>query len=99
VKHKAMEKGCMSCHDPHGSGVPQLLREPSVEDQCRKCHADLSKHFHKTTSDKLTPSGQPLSCVGCHNPHGGAFPSLLMHEAKRDLCVQCHDPSMVPGGK
>jgi predicted CXXCH cytochrome family protein len=99
VKHKALEKGCMTCHDPHGSGVPQLLRESSIEAQCRKCHTDMSKHFHKMSSDKLTPSGQPLTCTSCHNPHGGAFPGLLMYDAKRDLCIQCHDPSMAPPGK
>ena len=99
VKHKALEQGCLVCHDAHGSGVPQMLKQADIEATCRKCHTDMSKHFHKTSSTKLDPSGRPLVCTSCHNPHGGQFPGLLMHDAKRDLCVQCHDPSMAPGGR
>jgi predicted CXXCH cytochrome family protein len=97
VRHKALDQGCMACHDPHGSGVPELMRESSIENQCRKCHADLSKHFHRTGSTRPDPSGRPLTCTSCHDPHSASFPGLLMYDPKRDLCVQCHDPSMAPG--
>jgi len=99
VKHKALEHGCVTCHDPHGSAVPQMMKEQSIELTCKKCHTDLSKHFHKSGSEKLDPSGRPLTCTSCHNPHGGAFEGLLMHDPKRDLCVQCHDPAAMPGDR
>ena len=40
-------------------------------------------------------TGRPLSCTGCHLPHTADQPSLLSHEPRRELCVQCHDPSMM----
>ena len=36
------------------------------------------------------------TCSGCHNPHASNLASLLTHEPKRELCIQCHDPEMFP---
>ncbi len=94
IVHSAMKRGCISCHDPHGSEGPRLLKERSIEDQCRKCHADLSKHLHPATSTKPTPDGNPLTCTSCHSPHVAEYKGLLQHDAKRDLCVQCHETNM-----
>ena len=96
VVHAAMSKGCVSCHDPHGSDAGKLIKERSIVDQCRKCHADLTKHFHRTTSDKLDPTGRPMTCTSCHDPHASQFHGLLNRDPKRELCTQCHDSSMVP---
>jgi predicted CXXCH cytochrome family protein len=96
VIHPAMQKGCVTCHDPHGSDGPRLMKERSIEDQCRKCHADMSKHYHKTSSDRPDPSGRPLTCTSCHPPHAAKYEGLLIRDAQRDLCIQCHDPSMGP---
>jgi predicted CXXCH cytochrome family protein len=71
-----------------------LMNEPSIADQCRKCHADLSKHLHPVTSDKPTPDGTPLTCTSCHDPHSAEHEGLLRFDGKRDLCVQCHETSM-----
>jgi predicted CXXCH cytochrome family protein len=71
----------------------------TIEDVCRTCHGDMSKHFHKTTSTKLDPSGRPLTCTSCHRPHAAEFQGLLIRDPKRDLCVTCHDPNMAPGGR
>jgi predicted CXXCH cytochrome family protein len=98
VVHGAMKKGCVSCHDPHGSDGPKLLKQTSIENMCITCHADMSKHFHPTTSKKNDSTGRPLTCTSCHSPHAAPFEGLLLHDAKRDLCVQCHDPSMAPPG-
>jgi predicted CXXCH cytochrome family protein len=97
VVHAAMKRGCVTCHDPHGSDGPRLVKESNIADACRKCHADNSKHFHRTTSDRPAPDGQPLTCTSCHSPHAAAYPGLLNKDPKRDLCVQCHDSPMSPG--
>jgi predicted CXXCH cytochrome family protein len=96
VVHPALRKGCVVCHDPHGSDGPALLRQGSIENMCRKCHADLSKHFHRPTSPKLDPRGQPLTCTSCHSPHAAAFPNLLLQEPKHQLCARCHGETLSP---
>ena len=97
VQHGALKKGCVTCHDPHGSDGPHLLKQATVEHLCMSCHSDLSKHFHPSTSRKADPTGRPLTCTSCHQPHAAKFKALLDHDPNRDLCVQCHDPSIVPG--
>jgi predicted CXXCH cytochrome family protein len=97
VAHAALEQGCNSCHDPHAADHKKLLSE-DVDGLCRNCHADLSKHFHPTGNGKAADprTGQALDCVSCHRPHGSELEALLTHDPKRDLCVQCHDPNMMP---
>ncbi|HEU4764969.1 MAG TPA: cytochrome c3 family protein, partial [Candidatus Eisenbacteria bacterium] len=92
-KHAALDEGCTACHDPHSSDRKKLLVN-DVNTLCRGCHEDMSKHFHPTTGGKDPRTGDPLSCIGCHNPHSSAEDHLLTHEPKRALCIQCHDPSM-----
>ena len=88
----------MACHDAHGSNGPKLMNEKTIADMCQSCHTDLSKHFHKTSSERLDPDGRPLTCTSCHLPHAGELDGLLKADPKRDLCIRCHDPNIVPGG-
>ena len=98
VRHKALDQGCVSCHDAHGGDGAKLMKAKNEADLCRKCHTDLASHYHPTSSTKPDPrTGQPLRCTSCHQPHASELPGLLTHDPKRDLCVQCHDPSMMPG--
>ena len=98
IVHAALKRGCTTCHDPHGSDGPGLLKEKEVATLCQKCHADLSKHFHRTTSDRPGPDGKPMTCTSCHSPHAAEIDGLLLKDPKRDLCVQCHDSSMLERG-
>jgi predicted CXXCH cytochrome family protein len=40
-----------------------------------------------------------MRCTSCHSPHSSDIEGLLSHDPKRELCVQCHDPSMAPPPK
>ena len=74
---------CSSCHNPHGSATDSLLREPSVNETCYKCHADKRGPFlweHEPVRD---------SCVNCHQPHGTTNEYLLKVQRPM-LCRQCH---------
>jgi predicted CXXCH cytochrome family protein len=94
--HAALEQGCVTCHDPHSADHRNGLKQP-VNETCQTCHSDVSKHFHKTTSTRPDPrTGEPLTCTGCHNPHAAEFKGLLRLDPKRELCIQCHDPNLVP---
>jgi DmsE family decaheme c-type cytochrome len=74
---------CSSCHNPHGSATDSLLREPSINETCYKCHADKRGPFlweHEPVRD---------SCVNCHQPHGTTNEYLLKVQRPM-LCRQCH---------
>jgi predicted CXXCH cytochrome family protein len=100
VKHAALDNGCTACHDAHASDAPGLISAKSVSEMCQTCHGDLAKHYHPTASAKPDPrTGLPMDCVSCHKPHASEHEGLLAAEPKRELCIQCHDPSMAPEGK
>ena len=91
-KHKAMENGCTTCHDPHSSDQGALLARNEAE-LCGKCHADMSKHLHPTKG-RDPRTDQELKCSGCHDAHSSDQVALLRFEPRRELCVQCHANAM-----
>jgi DmsE family decaheme c-type cytochrome len=87
--HMPLREGkmtCSSCHNPHGSVTPALLKEPSLNDTCFTCHAEKRGPF--------LWSHQPVveSCANCHDPHGSNHEAMLKL-AKPRLCQQCHTES------
>ena len=84
--HMPLREGkmtCTSCHNPHGTVTPALLKEPSVNDTCFTCHAEKRGPFlweHAPVTE---------SCVNCHDPHGSNHEKMLK-VAKPRLCQQCH---------
>jgi predicted CXXCH cytochrome family protein len=93
--NRAGEAFCFQCHDPHGAAQKKLLTS-DVETLCRQCHEDTSKHFHKITGIKDPRTDEPMNCISCHLPHSSDQEGLLAYDPKRELCIQCHDPSMAP---
>ena len=96
--HAPYAKGqCGACHDPHRSSDYRLLKVVDPE-LCLGCHKEtpaLKKiHLGKDLGE--------MSCVPCHNPHGGEGRSLVRpvrHApfAKGD-CRVCHEqPELLVG--
>jgi DmsE family decaheme c-type cytochrome len=84
-RHPILEgkMSCTSCHNPHGSISPALLKEPSPNDTCYTCHAEKRGPFlfeHPPVME---------SCANCHDPHGSNHDKLLKLTRPR-LCQQCH---------
>jgi DmsE family decaheme c-type cytochrome len=74
---------CTSCHNPHGSANPKLLKEATVNETCYTCHAEKRGPFlfeHEPVRD---------NCLSCHEPHGSIHERLLT-VARPRLCQQCH---------
>ena len=74
---------CTSCHNPHGSVTPALLKENSLNDTCYTFHAEKRGPFlweHAPVTE---------SCSNCHDPHGTNHEGMLKVTKPR-LCQQCH---------
>lgn len=84
--HHPMHDGrvaCADCHGPHGGPGPGGLVEPTVNDTCLACHADLRGPFlweHPPARE---------DCLSCHRPHGSTHRALLVQRTPW-LCQQCH---------
>ncbi len=84
--HMPLREGkmdCTSCHNPHGTVTPALLKENSVNDTCYTCHAEKRGPFLWEHAPVVE------SCSNCHDPHGSNHERMLKL-AKPRLCQQCH---------
>jgi predicted CXXCH cytochrome family protein len=105
VQHGPVAGGmCEVCHDSHGSENPAQLKLP-INQMCLSCHEQVGKDLHVTRtasgethplSDKPDPSqrgkGREMSCISCHNPHGGKYRYYFQNDAedRMQLCQMCH---------
>jgi DmsE family decaheme c-type cytochrome len=84
--HMPLREGkmtCTSCHKPHGSLTPALLKDISPNDTCYACHTEKRGPFlweHPPVTE---------SCANCHDPHGSNHEAMLKVSKPR-LCQQCH---------
>lgn len=81
---------CLSCHDPHQSANPSLLKARGAA-LCFGCHdaaAFSVRHGHLPVT-----TGE---CLKCHDPHQSDSPRLLRGSGAA-LCFRCHDEKMAAG--
>jgi len=85
-KHQPVDNGeCTTCHNPHGSALPKMLKGP-IKTLCTDCHED-------PIGKKAKSSHVPFEngeCVSCHSPHASPNKGLLAKPVK-NLCADCHD--------
>jgi DmsE family decaheme c-type cytochrome len=75
---------CSSCHNPHGSAGPKLMKKNTVNETCHTCHAEKRGPFlfeHQPVTE---------DCLSCHTPHGSNISPLLKSRPPA-LCDECHD--------
>ncbi len=83
-QHKALEKGCITCHQPHTSQVKFLLRFDSESKLCESCHTVTAKAFQHE------PFGRG-ECSTCHAPHESNNTALLKVADGTEQCARCHE--------
>lgn len=84
---------CLTCHSPHGTDKKHQLKA-DVFSLCIGCHEEkainhpVGRHPVRFATLK---SGEEISCISCHNPHGSEFEKLKKFPGGRmDICSQCH---------
>jgi len=89
--HQAQGIKCSDCHAIHGEvqGEQRAIQSRrQVNDHCLRCHqkqdaqASLPYH-HPIREGKMT-------CVDCHDPHGGSAGNNLKLSNTNELCFSCH---------
>jgi len=68
------EGGCISCHDPHGSSLPRMLKQPYEPPRfqlCRQCHSIPGHGFNPMHGTAW--AGKP--CSDCHVDIHGSYVS------------------------
>ncbi len=96
--HVRNQVSCSSCHFIHkdnGNGlVARKLADINV--QCAKCHTDVWTSFRRPFKHPV-PEGA-MSCVDCHNPHGGVIARGMLQTANANEpgCFKCHGDKRGP---
>lgn len=77
--HGPVSEGiCITCHSPHASSYPYMLRKGSSREMCTTCHAPglmIETEDHRKDED----------CTSCHNPHLGKTRFLIKKDFDESL--------------
>ena len=90
--HMPLREGkmdCASCHNPHGSLAPNLLKAASTNETCYICHQEKRGPMlweHAPVRE---------DCSSCHDSHGSNHLSMLKLKPPY-LCQACHSNSGHP---
>jgi predicted CXXCH cytochrome family protein len=73
-------EGCASCHTPHGSANPRLLRTSSVAQLCLECHTqDHGVGAQEPAGPSHNLAAQYRDCTACHvKVHGSHTSPVFM---------------------
>lgn len=82
---------CTGCHVSHGSDNALFLTAGENTCSIPDCHPTQGSFTHPIGPEIIDPrSGQPMTCMTCHNPMGSPEKFILILEKDRELCIQCH---------
>ena len=91
-RHNPVEKGCITCHNPHASASAEHLLIDSPLVLCLKCHKSDSPTFTRLHMNYPVAKG---NCASCHDVHGSDKGALLYTNSHspvaNKLCNQCHE--------
>ncbi|PWB75577.1 hypothetical protein C3F09_02090 [candidate division GN15 bacterium] len=90
-KHPPYESlDCVSCHDPHNSAQPSLLKQDPAA-LCGACHKPDDKKVQKAHEGKYITG---TACTSCHTGHSSDLKGLISSHAHSPYaegsCDACH---------
>lgn len=93
MDHSTDEGGCLSCHEPHGSHLPRMMKQPYEPPHyplCSQCHS-VPRHFSNSMHGTAWAA---MACNDCHTDiHGSYDNRLFVNESlKAQGCFNsgCH---------
>lgn len=90
-KHNPVEKGCLTCHEPHASAKGEFLLKNNVTALCTGCHRTDRPIFARQHMNYPVATSR---CTSCHDPHGSDMKGILYNNVHRPvssrMCNQCH---------
>ncbi len=93
VDYGTDEGGCISCHEPHGSYVPQLLKQPYEAPNYQTCTQCHSVPLHNNNINHGT-EWAGVSCSECHVDIHGSYTNKnflsTALEAQGCFAAGCH---------
>jgi predicted CXXCH cytochrome family protein len=93
----AGETGCESCHGPgskhiaSGGSAKFIINPANDPASCFQCHLDIQAEFNLPQHHPVIEGH--MSCVPCHDPHGGDIfkpHGGLAMARQNESCAQCH---------
>ena len=96
--HAKNQVSCVACHSIHKNGPNGLVprRQADINALCGSCHQDVVASFQRPYHHRVPENA--MSCVDCHNPHGGVPPRSMMQSAYANDpgCFNCHGDKRGP---
>jgi predicted CXXCH cytochrome family protein len=88
--------GCESCHGPgskhiEAGGAKSIINPRNDPASCFQCHLDVQAEFNLPQHHPVIEGH--MSCVQCHDPHGGDIfkpTGGLAMARQNESCAQCH---------
>ena len=90
------QSGCESCHGPgskhvQAGGAKFIINPRQDPAACFQCHLDVNAEFNLPQHHPVIEGH--MSCVQCHDPHGGDIfkpAGGLAMARQNESCAQCH---------
>jgi predicted CXXCH cytochrome family protein len=76
---------CLTCHDPHGTDEPQMVRAVGA-DLCQRCHVEIKARL---AEKRFTHEPVKEDCSTCHNPHASRLKYQIRNDSS-EQCLACH---------
>jgi DmsE family decaheme c-type cytochrome len=93
--HGKNQIACTDCHNIHAPKESLHLLADKSNILCSNCHKEIQAAFLKPYRHRLNEGA--ISCVDCHQPHGGLQPRQLKVSFGNEVtCVKCHTDKRGP---
>lgn len=93
--HGRNQVQCTTCHKIHEAPARDVSASKQVTQLCQGCHSSVVAEFKRPHHHPVPE--EAMSCVDCHNPHGGSrLKQLKAVNGNEPGCLKCHGDKRGP---